>query len=104
MPSQCQLLVLAPLKKTSKQLEKIGQGFLWEGRAEAKGGNCHVNWKHVCRPIAMGALGVHDLDRAGLALCLCWLWLSHTDRAAPGATLSFNFPQKSVQSSSLLPR
>uniref|UniRef100_A0A453SHE8 Uncharacterized protein n=1 Tax=Aegilops tauschii subsp. strangulata TaxID=200361 RepID=A0A453SHE8_AEGTS len=31
-------------KKTLKALEKIQRGFLWAGRAEANGGNCHVNW------------------------------------------------------------
>lgn len=38
-----QLLVLAPPQKTLKLLEKIERGFLWAGRAEANGGNCHIN-------------------------------------------------------------
>lgn len=62
-----QLLVLAPPKKTLKLLEKIERGFLWAGRAEANGGNCHVNWRRVCRPIPLGGLGVHDLERTGLS-------------------------------------
>jgi len=38
-----QILVLAPSKKTIKAMEKIERGFLWEGRALANGGSCHVN-------------------------------------------------------------
>uniref|UniRef100_A0A453K0N7 Uncharacterized protein n=1 Tax=Aegilops tauschii subsp. strangulata TaxID=200361 RepID=A0A453K0N7_AEGTS len=36
-----QLLVLAPPKKILKLLEKFQQGFLWAGRTDAHGGNCH---------------------------------------------------------------
>jgi hypothetical protein len=39
-----QLLVLKPQKKVLKAFERIERGFLWEGRAAANGGNCHVNW------------------------------------------------------------
>lgn len=39
-----QLLVLAPSKKTLKLIQKIQRSFFWEGRAQAKGGNCHVNF------------------------------------------------------------
>uniref|UniRef100_A0A8I6WU71 Reverse transcriptase domain-containing protein n=1 Tax=Hordeum vulgare subsp. vulgare TaxID=112509 RepID=A0A8I6WU71_HORVV len=74
-----QLLVLAPPKKTIKLLEKIEQGFLWAGRADAHGGNCHVNWRLVCQPIQFGGLGVHDLERTDLALRMRWQWLSRVD-------------------------
>jgi hypothetical protein len=74
-----QILVLAPPKSTLKQMEKIERGFLWEGRAAANGGNCHVNWRPVCHPISLGGLGVQDLERTGLALRQRWLWLSRTD-------------------------
>uniref|UniRef100_A0A453EL27 Reverse transcriptase domain-containing protein n=1 Tax=Aegilops tauschii subsp. strangulata TaxID=200361 RepID=A0A453EL27_AEGTS len=86
-----QLLVLAPPKKTIKLLEKIERGFLWAGRAEANGGNCHVNWRRVCRPIQLGGLGVHDLERTGLALRMRWQWLSRVDdsRAWSGLDLQF---------------
>jgi hypothetical protein len=47
-----QLMVLAPPKKVLKLLEKIKRGFLWEGKAEANGGNCHVSWPAVCQPIS----------------------------------------------------
>jgi hypothetical protein len=86
-----QLLAYAPPKKTLKMIEKIKRGFLWAGRAAANGGHCHVNWKRVCRPISYGGLGVQDIERAGLALRLRWLWLSCTDdsRAWSGLDLQF---------------
>uniref|UniRef100_A0A453F1I3 Reverse transcriptase domain-containing protein n=1 Tax=Aegilops tauschii subsp. strangulata TaxID=200361 RepID=A0A453F1I3_AEGTS len=87
-----QLLAFAPPKKTLKQLEKIQRGFLWAGRAIANGGNCHVNWRHACRPGEYGGLGIRDLERAGLALRLRWMWLAHTDtdRAWQGLDLQFS--------------
>uniref|UniRef100_A0A452Y9P4 Reverse transcriptase zinc-binding domain-containing protein n=1 Tax=Aegilops tauschii subsp. strangulata TaxID=200361 RepID=A0A452Y9P4_AEGTS len=87
-----QLLVLAPPRKTIKLLEKIERGFLWAGRAEANGGNCHVNWRRVCRPVPFGGLGVHDLERTGLVLRTRWQWLSRVDdsRAWNGLDLQFS--------------
>jgi hypothetical protein len=75
-----QLLALAPSKKILKQLERVERGFLWEGRASANGGSCHVNWRRVARPIALGGLGVQDLERAGMALRLRWQWFNRTDQ------------------------
>ena len=69
----------------------IERGFLWAGRADANGGNCHVNWRRVCRPISLGGLGVHDLERAGLALRLRWLWLSRTDPNRAWCSLELQF-------------
>uniref|UniRef100_A0A453RUT0 Reverse transcriptase domain-containing protein n=1 Tax=Aegilops tauschii subsp. strangulata TaxID=200361 RepID=A0A453RUT0_AEGTS len=78
-----QLLAFAPPKKTLQQLAKIQRGFFWAGRAAANGGHCHVNWRHVTRPLALGGLGVRGLERAGLALRLRWLWLSRLARFGP---------------------
>lgn len=93
-----QLLAYAPPKKTLRQIEKIERGFLWAGRATANGGHCHVNWRHVCRPISHGGLGVQDLERAGLALRLQWLWFSHTDheRAWSGLDLQFSAEEQAL--------
>ena len=91
-----QLLVLTPPKKILKLLEKIQRGFLWAGRAEAHGGNCHVNWQRVCRPTQLGGLGVHDLERTGLALRTRWLWFARTDdnRAWSGLALQFTAAER----------
>jgi hypothetical protein len=75
-----QILVLQPPKCILRLLEKIQRGFLWEGRAEASGGHCHVNWRSVCQPISLGGLGVQDMERVRLALMLRWLWFSKTDQ------------------------
>lgn len=84
--------MLAPPKKTLRLLEKIQRGFLWAGRAEANGGHCHVNWRRVARPLSLGGLGVHDLERTSLALRVRWLWFSRTDsrRAWSGLDLQFS--------------
>jgi hypothetical protein len=63
-----QFLVLAPPKKILKLMEKIEGAFLWEDRAAANGGSCHVNWRKVSRPTSLGGLGVQNLERIGLAL------------------------------------
>ena len=91
-----QLLVLAPPKKVLKLLEKIQRGFLWAGRADAQGGNCHVNWRRVCRPTSLGGLGIHDLERTGLALRTRWLWFARTDgnRAWAGLDLQFSSEER----------
>ena len=46
-----QVIVFSLNKKVLKQVNKILRGFLWTGRADANGGNCHVNWSRVCRPL-----------------------------------------------------
>jgi hypothetical protein len=65
-----QLMILAPPKKILKELERTERGFLCEGKAAANVGNCHVNWQEVCRPICYAGLGIHDIERTGLALRL----------------------------------
>jgi hypothetical protein len=93
-----QLLAYAPPKKSLKMIVKIQRGFLWAGRAAANGGHCHVNWGHVCRPISYGGLGIQDIERAGLALRLRWLWLSRTDdtRAWSGLDLQFTAEERAL--------
>jgi hypothetical protein len=90
------LLVLDPPKHILKLLERIQRGFLWVARAQANGGNCHVNWRRVCRPISLGGLGIQDLARTGLALRLRWLWYSRVDsgRAWSGLDLQFTTEER----------
>uniref|UniRef100_A0A452XJ58 Reverse transcriptase zinc-binding domain-containing protein n=1 Tax=Aegilops tauschii subsp. strangulata TaxID=200361 RepID=A0A452XJ58_AEGTS len=87
-----------PSKKRLQQLEKIQRGFLWAGRAITNGGHCHVNWHHASRPLALGSLGVRDVERVGLALRLRWLWLSRTDegRAWQGLDLQFSSNERTL--------
>uniref|UniRef100_A0A453NMC6 Reverse transcriptase zinc-binding domain-containing protein n=1 Tax=Aegilops tauschii subsp. strangulata TaxID=200361 RepID=A0A453NMC6_AEGTS len=93
-----QLLAFTPPKKTLKQLEKIQRGFLWAGRAVANEGHCHVNWRHACRPVEYGGLGIRCLERAGLALRLRWMWLARTDtdRAWKGLDLQFSKEERAL--------
>jgi hypothetical protein len=74
------------------------EGFLWEGRAAANGGSCHVNWRRVCRSTSLGGLGIQDLERNGLVLRLWWQWLSRTDRnrAWTGLDLKFSSEEKDL--------
>lgn len=46
---------------------------------DACGGQCKVNWPHVCQPLDLGGLGIRDLQRADLALCAQWIWLKHVN-------------------------
>jgi hypothetical protein len=93
-----QLLVLAPSRKILKLIVKIERGFLWAGRAAANGGHCHVNWQRVARPIALGGLGIHDLEGTSLSLRLRWLWLSRTDdqRAWSGMEMQFTDNERAL--------
>ena len=78
-----QLIVLSLNKKALKQVNKILRGFLWTGRADANGGNCHVNWSRVCRPLRLGVLGIPDLARTTISLRVRWLWKMRTDHLRP---------------------
>jgi hypothetical protein len=73
-----QLLVYAPDKKTLHLSEKIQRGFLWAGALGARRpmAATAMNWGRVCRPIGRGVL---NLDKAGIALRLRWLWFSRMD-------------------------
>jgi hypothetical protein len=66
-------------KKALKQVNKILRGFLWVGRADAKGGRCHVNWANVCQPLWYRGLGIPDLERRAISLRVCWLWRMRAD-------------------------
>ena len=84
--------IRASQEDSSSSWRKSSVDSLWAGPASANGGNCHVNWRRVCRPIALGGLGVQDIERAGLALRLRWQWLSRTDTAHAWSGLELQFP------------
>ncbi|KAK1679133.1 hypothetical protein QYE76_039981 [Lolium multiflorum] len=86
-----QLMVLGLDKKTLKQVNKILRGFLWAGRADANGGNCHVNWSRVCRPLRLGGLGIPDLARTAISLRVRWIWRMRTDPMRPWHGLNMQF-------------
>jgi hypothetical protein len=89
-----QLLVIAPDKKTIKAADRIRRGFLRAAKDSASGGQCIVNWGKVCRPLSYGGLGVQDLERAGIALRLRWMWLSITNPTKPWTGLDMQFTAK----------
>jgi len=71
-----------PLNKWARnQITKIARNFVWAGDEgeHAAQGKALVNWKTVCRPKALGGLGMTDLGCSGRALRLRWPWLQWTD-------------------------
>lgn len=74
-----------------KEIDKRRKGFLWEGKMQAKGGNCLVAWTTACRPTIFGGLGIHDLRLASFALRLRWLWMQKTDADRPWKRMQLDF-------------
>jgi hypothetical protein len=73
-----------PLSKWAiKQIDRIRRNFIWKGDDSARGGNCQVNWRRVCRPKKLDGLGIHDLKNFGRALWLRWMWYKWTNDSKP---------------------
>ena len=70
-------------KWTIKEIDKMRRGFLWKGTADAKRGQCLVNWSKTKKPKKFGGLGILDLDLFIRALRLRWLWYQWTDPDRP---------------------
>lgn len=75
-------------------IDKIGRGFLWRGRKEARGGHCLVAWGKVCCPLELGGLGISSFPELCWALRMRWLWLQKTDPSRPGLTFTYKFLER----------
>lgn len=61
-----------------KGIDKIRRGFLWAGKAEAKGGCCWGRMDKSLLPKEYGGLGVPNLELMGIALRSRWSWMQRT--------------------------
>jgi hypothetical protein len=89
-----QLLVIAPDKKTIKAADRIRRGFPLGSKRQRERRSVHCQKGKVCRPLSYGGLGVQDLERAGIALRLRWMWLSITNPTKPWTGLDMQFTAK----------
>jgi hypothetical protein len=70
-----------------KAIDKIGCGYMWRGRKEAKGGHCLLMWPKVTQPKNLGGLGISNLKFLSIALRVRWLWLQRSQPDKPWASL-----------------
>lgn len=82
MPSHI-LIAIAINKPILATINQVIHASLWVGCKDARGGQCKVNWAHVCRPLQLGGLSVRDLHCTGLALRAQLIWLQRTDPCRP---------------------
>jgi hypothetical protein len=71
-----------------KQFRKIMLAFLWTGTDMVQSGKCLVSWCRIKRPLHLDKLGAIDLRLLGMALCVGWLCLHHTDPTRAWTSLS----------------
>jgi hypothetical protein len=87
-----QLLVLRPSKKILKQLGSIESGFLWEGRAAANGGSCHVHRQRSGSSVRLMCWTSCQSCRYWLTSCTPstpWMSLTQLFSCRPASTVLF---------------
>lgn len=77
------VLAMALSPSILKLVNRLICDFLWHGCKEAQSRNCLMNWPRVCRPLDLGGLGMHDIQRTDISLWFRWLWLRITDPSWP---------------------
>lgn len=88
------LIALNVPKWFIKAIDKFRRGFLWKGKAEAKGGHCPISWEQATRPLQFGGLGIHCLEKLAWALRMRWLWLQKTEPHRPWTFSQVHVPQQ----------
>jgi hypothetical protein len=70
-----------------KEFDRRRRAWLWAGDGTCSGAKCRVSWKQVCKPKALGGLGVHCIKSFGNALRIRWLWQKWKNPNKPWAHL-----------------
>lgn len=64
-------------------IDKRRRAFLWRGTKVVSGSHCLLAWLKCCRPTHLGGLGLPNLQVAGFALRMLWLWFCRVDSSRP---------------------
>jgi hypothetical protein len=70
-----------------RALRKVMTMFLWTCSDLVQKEKCLVAWQYIERPLHLGGLGVMNLKRLGMALCLRWMWFHRIDPSRPWSSL-----------------
>jgi hypothetical protein len=65
------------------KIDSIRIDFLWAACDKVTGGKCKVKWEMVCKPKECGGLGILNLAKFTLPLCMRWLWHEWDDEPKP---------------------
>ena len=76
-----------------KIINKVCRQFFWKGAEDARGGSFKFAWEQVCKPKALGGLGLHNLRILNDALRIRWRWIEKNGPLRAWSGLSFNLSQ-----------